>query len=543
MKKPGLIAAIVALVVLAYPLSAWLLGKQVETALAEQYKQVESLPYIKVIDRQYDRGVFASTEVVTFEVLGDMFRAIEKAHKEAAKQAAEQAAAGDPQAAVPEAAPAPAPAPSAALVPLRFTVRSEIKHGPAPGMSTIAAAVADSELSLDGPMQQELAKLLGDKKPLTAHTVYRFDGGGSSAVASPAFAANLPGEEPGTVTRMSWEGFTANIDFTKNLQSYTMTGDAPKLEMLDAKGIAAVMTGLKFSGEQTRIFDDEPLLYSGTQRFTMAQMSITDKSGKEQPVVLKQIAYDIAMPANGEFLDMVAKMGAEGVQVGDQNYGPAHYDFSLKHLHARTTAKLYRAMLKMYSDPVALADPAKALAPLAEPGLELLKHNPEFRIDRLSFKSPQGEAVVSATAKLKDAKPEDFANPMMLLAKLDASADLALPESLLAGMSGGPMPADEDEEKADPATVALQQQQKQQMLEQQLAAFAEQGYITRGGGLVKSKIEYREGKLSVNGKPFNPMAMGGPGAAPDEPMPEAPPPVMAPPSMPSAAPPAAAPKN
>lgn len=541
MKKPGLIAAIAVPVVLAYPLSSWVLGKQVETALAEQYKQLESLPYVKVVDRQYDRGVFASTEVVTYEVMGDMFRAIEKAQKEAAKQAAEQAAAGDAEAVRGEAAPAVAPKATAALVPLRFTVRSEIRHGPAPGMSTIAAAVADSELTLDGAMQQELAKLLGDKKPMTAHTVFRFDGGGNSAIASPAFAVDIPGEEPGKLSRMSWQGFTANVDFTKSLQSYTMSGEAPKLEMLDAKGFAAVMTGLKFSGEQTRVFDDEPLLYSGTQRFTMAQMSIADKNGKEPPVVIKQIAYDIALPASGEFLDMVAKMGAEGVQVGDQNYGPAHYDFSLKHLHARTTAKLYRAMMKMYSDPVALADPAKALGPLAEPGLELLKHNPEFRIDRLSFKSPQGEAVVSATAKLKDPKPEDFSNPMMLLAKLDASADLALPESLLASMSGSPMHASDAEEKPDPETVALQQQQKQQMLEQQLAAFAEQGYITRGNGLVKSKIEYREGKLSVNGKPFNPMAMGG--AAPAEPMPEAPPPVMAPPSIPPAAPPAAAPKN
>ncbi|MBK6973807.1 MAG: YdgA family protein [Sterolibacteriaceae bacterium] len=499
MKKSALIAVIAVPIVLAYPAAAWVLGKQVDTALAEQYKHIESIPYIKVIDRQYERGVFASSEVVTFEVLGDMFRSIEKMQKEAA--------AADPE----QAEPAPAHPP---LQPLRFTVRSQIKHGPAPGMSAFAAAIADSELVLDGPAQQELAKLIGDKKPLTAHTVYRFDGGGNAVVASPAFAATFPGEEPNTVNRFSWEGFSANVDFTKNLQSYTMTGEAPKLEMLDGKGVAMVMTGLKFSGEQTRIFDDEPLLYSGSQRFTLAQMSIADKSGKAgPPVLLKQVAYDIALPVNGEFIDMVAKMGAESVQIGEQNYGPAHYDFSLKHLHARTTAKLYRAMMKMYSDPVALADPTKAFAPLAEPGLELLKHNPEFRIDRLSFKTPQGEAAGSASAKLKDAKPEDLANPMMLLAKLEASADIALPESLLANMSGGGMHAAGEGEAPDPETVAAHKE----MLEQQLAGFAEQGYITRAGGLVKSKIEFRDGQLTVNGKPFNPMAMRGGEAEPAEP--------------------------
>ena len=378
----------------------------------------------------------------------------------------------------------------------------------------VAAATADSELVLDGKTQHELAKLIGDKKPLTAHTVYRFDGGGTSALASPAFAATFPGEEPNTVSRLSWEGFTANVDFTKDLQSYSMTGDAPKLELLDGKGVAMVMSGLKFSGEQQRIFDDEPLLYSGTQRFTLAQMSVTDKNGKAPPVLFKQVAYDIALPVNGEFIDMVAKMGAESVQIGEQNYGPAHYNFSLKHLHARTTAKLYRAMMNMYSDPAlfsAAGNPAKAFAALAEPGLELLKHNPEFRIDRLSFKTAQGEAAVSASAKLKGAKPEELANPMMLLAKLEASADLSLPESLLGNMSGAAMHAAGQE--PDPEMAAMQKQ----MLEQQLAALAGQGYITRADGLAKSKIEFRNGQLTVNGKPFNPLVIRGAGAMPAEP--------------------------
>lgn len=498
MKKPALIAAIAVPVLLAYPAASWVLGTQIESALSDQYKQIESMPYVKVVERKFERGVFASTEVVTFEVMGDMFRSLEKARKTARAEAA----AADPEAA--KTAPAP-------LQPLRFTVRSEIKHGPLPGMSALAAATSDSELVLDATTQQELARLIGDKKPLTAHTVYRFDGGGSSDVASPAFAASFPGVEPDTVNRMSWEGFTAKVDFARGMQSYTIAGDAPKLEILDGKGVAVVMAGLKFDGDAKRLFDDEPLLYAGTQHFTLAQMSVADKSGKTPPVQFKQVAYDIAMPAAGEFVDVVAKMGAEGVQIGEQNYGPAHYDFSVRHLHARSVANFYRAMLKMYGDPAALAaagDPTRAFAALSEPGKELLVRNPEFRIDRLSFKTPQGEAAVSASAKLNDAKPEDLANPMMLIAKLEASADLALPESLLGNMPGGAMRAVGEE--ADPEMAAMQAR----MLEQQLAGFAEQGYITRADGVVKSKIVFRSGQLSVNGKPFNPMAMRGPGAAP-----------------------------
>lgn len=500
MNKSGLIAAIAVPVVLAYPVSSWVLGKQVETALAEQYKQLESIPYVKVINRQYERGLFSSTEVVTFEIFGDMFRSIGKAQKEAAKgEAAEGEAAVSPAAGKPTTPP---------LEPLRFTVRSQIKHGPAPGLAAVAAASADSELVLDGKMQQELSKLLGDKKPLTAHTVYRFDGGGKTDVASPAFAADIPSENSEKASRLSWQGFTATVDFSKNMQSYSMTGEAPMLEILDGKAIEMVMTNLKFTGEQKRIFDDEPLLYSGTQRFTLAEIKVSDKNSEQAPAVLKQVAYDIALPVNGEFVDLVAKMGAESMQIGGQNYGPAHYDFSVKRLHARTIAKLYRAMLNMYSDPAFLTgtgEPHRALAPLAEPALELLKHNPELRIDRLSFKTAQGEASVAASARLKDAKAEDFANPMSLLAKLEASADLALPERLLGDMSAGAMQRGGQEAQSTPEMAAM----KQQMLEQQLASFAQQGYITRTDGVVKSKIEFRNNKLAINGKPFDPLAMAG----------------------------------
>jgi hypothetical protein len=68
-----LFAAVLQLV-LAYPASAWYLGREVELAIDEPYKQVESGPYIKSVKREYRRGVFSSKETVSFELFGDMLR-------------------------------------------------------------------------------------------------------------------------------------------------------------------------------------------------------------------------------------------------------------------------------------------------------------------------------------------------------------------------------------------------------------------------------------------------------------------------------------
>lgn len=480
MKKPALIALAVAIPAVAYPAASWLLGKQVESALDDQYKQVESLPYLKVVKRDYQRGVFSADETITFEAFGDMFRALSAVPQEEA-----------PDGTADEAAPRPP------LKPLQFTLRTHYQHGPFPGGSHLAAAVADSELELGEGF--DATAVLGDKKPMTAHTIYGFGGGGSAAIDSPAFAASLPNAQSGSTTRLAWEGITAKIDFSRHFAHYTLQATAPKLEIHESSGPRMVLSGMKLEADNARIFDDEPLLYAGTQHFTLEQFSIEGEPSQEQPVLLKRLSYDVNAPVNGDFLDLAAKMGAENLLVAGQDYGPVHYDFSFKHLHTRTVAQLYRTVLQVYSDPAALAAPehaAAALAPLSGPALELLKHNPEFSLDRISFKSAHGEAVISARAKLNDVKPEDVATPFMLIGKLEASADLTLPEGLLINASAA---------KPDPADEYAQMQGE--MRQQQLTAYAEQGYVTREGGTVKSRIEFRNGQLTVNGKPFNPMAM------------------------------------
>lgn len=483
MKKTVIVVSAVAVAVaLAYPATAWVLGKQVEAVLDDQYKLLADSPY-KVVKRDYRRGVFGSTEVVTIELFGDIMKSLEKAQKDAGAQSPQGEA-----------------VPAGAVKPIQLTFRSEIKHGPLPGLSNFGAAVVDSELVLDGDVKKELAKVMGDRKPLLMHTVLGFTGGGVSTVSSPAFSTTLPGKDEGV--SLAWDGVNMTIDFARNLKSYTIRADAPKLEVKNSQGAQFVMSGLHLQGNQKRVFDDEPMLYSGDMKLSLAQISAVGGKPENELVLLKQVAYDIDMPVNGEFIDIAAKLGAEVVQVGKQAYGPAHYDVSFNHLHARTMAKLYRAWLKLYSDPAFFSvsahggSPGKLFATLGEPALELLKHNPEIRVDRISFNSKHGETSMAARAKLKDAKPEEFSNPLMLLARLEAGAEISLPEGLISEMAG-PRP----DAKEDAAARAA-------MVQQQIAGFAEQGYVLREGGSIKSKIEFANGQLTVNGKPFNPMTMG-----------------------------------
>ncbi|ANQ86928.1 hypothetical protein dqs_3911 [Azoarcus olearius] len=459
MNKPLTFGALVAAVALAYPATAWYLGGRIESAHAEQYAQLAATPYLRVAERNYERGIFSATETVTFEIGAPL-----------------QADADEPQ------------------QPLRFTVRTDIKHGPLPGFTTVAAGVADSQLVLDESTRQEIAKVLGDKPPVTLHNVYNFNGSGRSTLSSPAFATTVPNAETGETARLAWDGLELVVDFAAGMKHYTMRGGAPKLEVEDAD-VHLVLSGLTLEGDQQRLFDDDTLLYTGTQKFAVAELRVTPGKNPSdpKPVVLAQrITYDIDAPANGDFIDIAARIGAEVIKVGEQDYGPAHYDLSLKHLHARTLSKLYKEMMKVYGDPTLAAaaggNPTAAFATLSTPALELLSHAPEISLDRISFSSPHGEARVAARIKLAGIQPEEFSNVMALIGKIDASGEAVVPVALLLQWQDTPSEAER--------------------FNRQLAAVAAQGYVSQEGGLLKSSVAFRQGQLSVNGKPFNPMAMG-----------------------------------
>lgn len=493
--KIALVAVPLALAV-AYPASAWIIGKQVEAAIGENYKLLAENPSAKIVGRDYQRGFFGATETVTIELFSEATQAI-------ARQQQEMMAA-NPGLKLPP------------VQPMRIVVRSEIRHGPLPKFSKLAAAIVDTELVLDGEMQKQVASLFGSQKPLQVHSEYRFDGGGVSTISSPGFSTHWAAGQGAGRNSLNWDGVRMTVDFQKGLQRYTMQAEAPKLEIKDSEGGTMLLSGLRLEGEQQRVFDDEPLLYSGAQKLTLAEFSF--KPGKEgaDPVVLKQVAYAADVPVNGEFIDVAVKFGTESLAVGKQNYGPAHYDVSVRHLHARTAISLYRTLLKLYSDPAlqlaAQGDPKLLLVPLTKPAVALLKYNPEISVDRLSFRSPEGEAMLSARVRLKDFKEEDLGNPQLLVARLDAGAEVALPEALLGTLAGNsPVAAGAGDSEMSPEAAAAARSEK---LRQQLAVFVEQGLVQREGGLLKSKLTFSNGQMAINGKPFNPMAMG----APEKPM-------------------------
>ena len=154
--------------------------------------------------------------------------------------------------------------------------------------------------------------------------------------------------------------------------------------------------------------------------------------------------------------------------------------------------KLYRnATLKLdYADPARATANAgdSMLDPYKEHALELLKHDPVLVIDRIGFATEEGAGLVKGTLRLKGTTAEDFDNGMLgLISRIVADFDIDLSEAMLAKLSGSP--------EAGEGMVS-------------------QGIVERKDGRLVSKIQFRDGKLLINGQEQALPGVGGPQAGP-----------------------------
>jgi uncharacterized protein YdgA (DUF945 family) len=458
MKK--LLVALLALALLAasaYAASAWYIGKQVEVALADPYKALEGNPYVKIVRRDYQRGVFTSTETVKLEILGDIARA----------------AGGEPMVA---------------------TSVSRIQHGPLTGNGQMASAVVDTEVRLAG------GGLPAMPGPLVkAHSVIDYEGNGESRGTLEPTVLAVPDATAGGPQNVSLGGGEFSMQFTPNMAQSTGQASLSKIEVELGDGGRMVMSGLRVSESTRAVFPDTPGLRAGTQKFAVDEVRIDVPVPGAVPVVARGIVYDANMPVNGEFLDFTAKAQVADILVGGQNYGPAHLDMSGRRLHARSVAELQKAIagLQAMRKPKPGTDPMAALQPMMAAAMGVLRQDPEIRIDRFSFNTASGEVMLTAKVQVPGVTAEDAQNVMALGRKVVAVAELAVPEALLM-MPFGPA-------AASPEMAAAQLQGRQR----QIAGLLEQGYLFRDGALMKSKLELRAGQVAINGLPFDPLALQG----------------------------------
>lgn len=484
-------------------------------------KLVEKVPYIKVVDRKWTSGWFKSDSTVTFEfvppgasnkpvsALADarpapqLIPLADAADDAAAEDDGEYAADGSDEEQVDE--PTAQEIPKFPTVPqMKFSVHNSVLHGPVLFGAGLGLARVDTQFVISDEIRKKLIEVLGTDEPVRIRTRMGFFGGGTTTLSGDARTIPLAKlGVPKADGSIAWDDFKLSIGMAREGKSYDVSGRQPRIEFKSDDGTEhALFSNLTLDGKGSRVAED---LYDGKVAMGIGKVSVT--SSKSPAVDVSNIRYDVDSISKGDYFDYAVRMGSGEVKTAALDalkfqLKEVHYDMTLRHLHSPTLQKLTKSMRESYST-LSASNPAEAqlamLGPLAEHGKELLKHDPEFVIDRIGIVTAQGEAAFKGVIKLPGVTDADLkAGPMALLPKLVADITFEAPQELFENVPNGNMV---------------------------MGMGIDQGYVKRDGKKIVSHIEFKNGKLSINGKmpALPPMFQGAaPAAAAPEGADEAP---------------------
>jgi uncharacterized protein YdgA (DUF945 family) len=460
---------VIVVVALAYPAAAWVLGLSVarQWQESEQYA-LQQIPYVTIVKRDYRRGVYSSTEEVTYSLGGSILKSMRAAgHGDWADHA-------------------------------QFTVRNTIHHGPLPQLRAFAPATVDTEMVLSPQIREKLAAALGNKGGLTIHTRMKWLGGGTTTITSTPF--HIQTRQGG---EFSWRGADARIEYGRNYGSQSVTFDSPGFSLQnplpngDSAGLVKVTFGsLKLNSDMQRAFD---AMNVGTAHFTLGDLAIENQA-KGFKLTLQNLVLDTKSQVAGEYVDTDFTLGTGALQAPKFSATRLDYEVHVNHIHGPSAAALTQAIRAAQTEAVNGSPPKdagpKILEAFRTSGVDILLHDPVIDVQHTGFTTPDGELLLSLKATMPGVTRADLDfSPQILMATavkfLQASADVRVDTALLDKLldSSG---------SGDSITTRLQGLQRQ-------------GYIKLDGKALTTHLVFEHGRLKINDLPFPPMPAGMPG--------------------------------
>jgi uncharacterized protein YdgA (DUF945 family) len=441
--KTKYVAVGLAVLCLAYPGFAWLIGLQVESSMAKREQQaLAQYPgSLTLISRQYHRGVYGATEDLTYGLGGSAMRAL-------------------------------APLASGSNIgAMHLIVHNTIHNGPLPQFRSIGLATISTQIQLPTEVSVKLRALLGSEPTMQIQGRLGWLGGMTTRVDSANYQARLADG-----TEISWQGLKASASVNRDLSSSAADVTVANFAVKSAK-VQVEIDALHMKADWKRAFD---LLYTGPVKVKIATMKWRSLPDSRQ-VLVQGFFVNGSGAADGDYYKSAVDIGADAVQAPGYVVTHADYAVSIEHLHGPTLAALMKESRAAQLPTTATADGIKQSA------IELLLHDPVLNISRLGFTMPEGDLRLSAMASAPGLKREDLDGAplqMTLMQHLNVVADLRIDAAL--------------------ATRLLASSGRKDALEGQIDALEKQGYIKREGAALTAHLTFGGGKLAVNGLPYPP---------------------------------------
>ena len=481
-----------------YTGTSWWLGQRVEAQYTSLLDRVAAqLGPDKIAERRYDRGLFGAQSTVVLQ-----FRVPDGE----APEAAEETPGADP--AKPEGSDGPE---SVRIV--RVTLQDDIRHGPLAGWRPAAARVRTQLISVEG-LDDETRQLFAKASAPEVVTYVGFGGNYQGNVHLPAGELTDPKRPE---SRAQWQALDYDFDLSADATQFSGKLQWPQMSLqmegaeasdgLDAPSTAPDAAAAPPATSTTRVDlkglvlnfayhqpTGQWLMPLGKSDGQLEAFTVTHRAGRQTEfkptLALKALRLESETTENAGLLDAVTRAVGPG-SLGATEFKEIRYESKFSRIDSQALATAQLLLMAFVSgtpdkqpvDDAAIRDMAQ----------RWMNAKPAYS-DRYSATAQDGQVgEMGYEMSLRDAPSPDSALPdgmpwfFALLQRLHVSADMRLPKTFLpaiAGMLNDP--------GMQPGALA-----------EMADDFARRGWLQDDAGVWVGKVEYGQGALTLNGKPFS----------------------------------------
>lgn len=442
MKKTAVAVLVVLAILLLTPLALGRLAERHAVALLDG--ATEDTSYLSVVGHEWERGWFRSRQQVTLELVQP---------DDAARE--------------------------------RFIIHNHILHGPLLGLSGIGAARVTSTVDLPAELAADLRETFGPEPAMTMTTRFGFLGGGSTRLVSQGRTLTPADGE----AQIMYETARLKVGFDRGMERYAIDGRLPRIEVRGRDGQLAVFDRLTLEGDARSVAG---FRYLHDSQFAMRLRGV-EVSGPATSFAVQDARYAGEMKIRDGLVGIAIELGSgavEGapVQASALAVTGLHYDLSLDRLDAASVEAMYASIQDAYSqlpDPAAeVTGDAVAQQQAVEQGFAvsmaqhvdgMLAHDPVLTLRRVALLTPDGEVLLEGEVRVVDLTLQDLqaAGLPGMLGRLQADLEFSMAQAVAGKLPNGEM-----------------------MAEFGITA----GYLLRETDQLVSRIQYRNGTLTVNGQ-------------------------------------------
>jgi uncharacterized protein YdgA (DUF945 family) len=354
---------------------------------------------------------------------------------------------------------------------------------PAPGGSDDLVEM-ESRLVLPAEVQEQLRPFLGEQPPLTIESRLGADGRQQHRLRVPPYEGVVEG------TRIQWSGMQGEAEADGNLTRVSGSVTAPLLS-LDAPDIQERLqvANARLSFRYHRASADAPWLGD----FLVAADEVTGAQGGDpsSAVAVAKPAVTASLEEKDGSLTAKAEMRAERVAVAELVLDEPAISWALRGIDAVAYNTLQKH-LAAAARPTGSSEQTEQVldAVLLQLLPSFLARSPEIELIRLGAKTAEGTTELKG--RVRYTGKGDLA-AFAVETDLEAEWTLRVPEALIARLAIATEPPGEGgtaDTKAVRESVAAQTQM-----------LVDTGLLRREDGALVSRLELKDGKLTLNGQP------------------------------------------